>query len=73
MEREEPPLQAEIMMRSSMTLSLILLGLPQLGSFATYLVSNVLCAPTLHDKDILLPDRRFWIAGQPSTLALVVV
>jgi hypothetical protein len=34
MEREEPPLQAEIMMRSSMTLSLILLGLPQLGSFA---------------------------------------
>ena len=34
-EREEPPLQADIMIRSSMTLSLILISLPQLCTMNT--------------------------------------
>ena len=71
MEREEPPLQAEIMMRSSMTLSLILLALPQLQtSTHACIASNVLSAATLHHEHILIADRRFCRYNQLHILVL---
>lgn len=57
MDFAEPPLQAEIMMSSSMTLSLIL-SRRQRGKVDSGGQGSVLGAAALDDKDILVADRR---------------
>lgn len=56
-DREEPPLQAEIMIRSSITLSLILQSQSQRQPLL-YIAVNLLAAPTLHNEDILVANGR---------------
>lgn len=59
-DRAEPLLQAEIMMSSSMTLSLILRR--QLSGLSAMLLArqlHILSAPRLHNEDILVAYRRF--------------
>ena len=55
---EEPPLQAEIMIKSSMTLSLILHRfMSAIADSSSRSLHHLLAATTLHDKDILVAHR----------------
>ena len=54
---EEPPLQALIIIRSSITMSFILSG-QSARSGEPCLSNAVLVAAGLHDKDIFVSDRR---------------
>ena len=57
-DREEPLLQADIIMSSSMTLSLILRS--QLQPLETVADIYILAAPALHNENILVADGCVW-------------
>lgn len=57
MDLDEPPLQAEIMMRSSMTLSLMLHAVSGMAG-AGRKEADLRAAPALNDEDILVTNGR---------------
>jgi hypothetical protein len=72
---DEPPLQAAIMMSSSMTSSLVLGIVGQPSASATTRI-DILVGTTLHDEDILVAHRRLDLdtrlsVGELSKLDLV--